>query len=137
MTEPQHIAPSPPARTLKLRAIVIALVTFAVLHVVLLAATRALVTSPDRATTFVPLLNVAGFLLYVAVGFIAGGIARNAGVAHGIVAGLFASLVAILFFAAAEQSLMQMAVLAVNGLLFGGIGGACSMLLPPKQPGGA
>ena len=124
---------SAPARTLQLRAIVIALVAFAVLHVVLLAATRALVTSPERATTFVPLLNVAGFLLYIATGFTAGAVARHANVAHGIVAGLFASLIAILFFASAEQSPMQMAVVAINGLLFGGMGGACSMLVPPKR----
>jgi ACR3 family arsenite efflux pump ArsB len=128
MTEPRF------DRTLKLRAIVYALVTFAILHVLLLLAARAIAGNPERIATVVPLLNVAAYLIYLVAGFIAGVFARAAPILHGVAAGFFASLIAIVFFGATESNLPAVAILIANGIIFGGIGGACSLLCAREEP---
>jgi hypothetical protein len=115
-------------RTLKLRAIVIALVVFTILHVLLLVAARTLLTTPDRVATIVPILNAAAYLIYLVAGLIAGGTAKNAPVLHGVAAGFSAAIIAIIFFGSTQGDLLAVAVLIANGVIFGGIGGACSLL---------
>ncbi len=128
---------SRPDRSLKLRAIVLALVTFVVLHVLLLVAARALAATPERAATLVPILNVAAYLIYLIAGFVAGAFAKAAAILHGVTAGFFAALIATVFFGSTETAAAAIAVLIANGVIFGGIGGACSLLLAgedPKEP---
>jgi sugar phosphate permease len=121
-------------RPLKLRAIVIALAVFVVLHVLLLAAARAIASTPERIATIVPILNAAAYLIYLVAGFVAGAFARSAPILHGITAGIFASLIAIFFFGATEATAAAVAILIANGVIFGGIGGACSLLLAGEKP---
>lgn len=128
MTEPR------PNRSLKLRAIVYALVAFAILHVLLLVAARAIAGNPERIETIVPILNVAAYFIYLIAGFIAGAIAKAAPILHGVTAGLFASLIAIVFFGATESNLPAVAILIANGIIFGGIGGACSLPFVRDEP---
>ncbi len=123
-----------PDRALKLRAIVIALTVFVVLHVLLLFAARALAATPERIATIVPILNAAAYLIYLIAGFVAGAFARSAPIMHGITAGFFAALIAIIFFGAAEADFAAVAILIANGLIFGGIGGASSLLLAGEKP---
>jgi sugar phosphate permease len=125
---------SPPDRALKLRAILLALAVFVVLHVLLLFAARALAATPERIATIVPILNAAAYLIYLIAGFVAGAFARSAPILHGITAGLIAALIAIIFFGAAEADLAAVAILFANGLIFGGIGGASSLLLAGEKP---
>ena len=114
-------------RSLKLRAIVYALGAFVILHVLLLVAARAIAGNPERIETIVPMLNVAAYLIYLIAGFIAGVMARAAPILHGVTAGFFAALIAIVFFGAAESNLPAVGILIANGIIFGGIGGACSL----------
>lgn len=118
-----------PDRSLKLRAIVIALVVFAVLHMLLLVAARSFSETPERIATVAPMLNVAAYLIYLVAGFIAGAFAKNAPVLHGVTVGFFAAIVAIVFFRADQRDFFSVAVLVANGVIFGGIGGTCSLLL--------
>lgn len=128
MTEPR------PNRSLKLRAIVYALVAFAILHVLLLVAARSIAGDPERIETMVPILNVAAYLIYLIAGFIAGAMAKAAAILHGVTAGFFASLIAIVFFGATEANLPAVAILIANGIIFGGIGGACSLPFAREEP---
>lgn len=125
---------SPSDRALKLRAILIALAVFVVLNLLLLLAARALAATPERIATIVPLLNAAAYLIYLITGFVAGAFARSAPILHGVTAGIFASLIAIVFFGAAEATSAAVAILIVNGLIFGGMGGASALLLAGEQP---
>ena len=125
---------SRPDRTLKLRAILIGLAVFVVLHVLLLVAARALAATPERIATVVPYLNAAAYLIYLIAGFVAGAFARAAPILHGVTAGFFAAFIAIVFFGAAEADFAAVAILIANGLIFGGIGGASSLLLAGEQP---
>lgn len=125
---------SPPDRALKLRAILIALAVFVVLHVLLLFAARALAATPERIATVVPFLNAAAYLIYLITGFVSGAFARSAPILHGVTAGFFAAIVAIIFFGAAEADFAAVAILFANGLIFGGIGGASSFLLAGEKP---
>jgi sugar phosphate permease len=125
---------SRPDRALKLRAILIALAVFVVLHVLLLFAARALAATPERIATIIPILNAAAYLIYLIAGFVAGALARSAPILHGITTGLFAALIAIVFFGAAEADFAAVAILIANGLIFGGIGGASSLLLAGEKP---
>ncbi len=128
MTQPR------PDRSLKLRAIVIALVVFAVLHALLLVGARALIVTPGRAATMAPILNVAAYFMYLIAGFTAGACARNAPILHGVTAGLFAAILAILFFGSSQADMLGSAVLIANGMIFGGIGGACSLFTSQETP---
>jgi hypothetical protein len=128
------VTPSRPDRSLKLRAILIALTVFVVLHVLLLLAARALAATPERIATIVPILNAAAYLIYLITGFVAGAFARSTPILHGIAAGFFAALIAIIFFGAAEATFAAVAILIANGLIFGGIGGASSLLLAGEKP---
>ncbi len=125
---------SRPDRALKLRAILMALAVFVVLHVLLLFAARALAATPERIATVVPYLNAAAYLIYLIAGFVAGAFARSAPILHGVTAGIFAALIAVVFFGAAEADFAAVAILIANGLIFGGIGGASSLLLSGEQP---
>lgn len=124
---------SRPDRSLKLRAIVIALLVFVVLHILLLLAARAIAATPERIATLIPMLNVAAYLIYLIAGFVAGAFARNAPILHGVTAGFFAALTAVLFFSDTGANLAAVAILFANGLIFGGIGGTCSLLLGGKS----
>lgn len=128
------MTPTSSDRALRLRAILIALAVFVVLHVLLLFAARALAATPERIATIVPILNAAAYLIYLIAGFVAGAFVRSAPILHGIVTGLFAALIAIIFFGAAEADLAAVAILVANGLIFGGIGGASSLLLAGEKP---
>ena len=125
---------APPDRALKLRAIIIALSVFVVLHVLLLFAARALAATPERIATIVPILNAAAYLIYLVAGFVAGAFARSAPILHGVATGLIAAVIAIVFFGAAEADFTAVAILIANGLIFGGIGGASSLLLAGEKP---
>ena len=113
---------------LKLRAIVIALAAFTIFHILLLVAARMVVGMPERVVTVATLLNVLAYVLYLATGFLAGLVARTAGVAHGVVSGFFAAAIAISFFQSEQRELLAAAVVALNGMILGGIGGAVSLL---------
>lgn len=110
------------------KAILVALVVFTILHVLLLVAARNLLTTPDRVATLVPILNAAAYLIYLVAGLIAGGSAKNAPVLHGVATGFLAAIIAIVFFGSTKGDLFAVAVLIANGIIFGGIGGACSLL---------
>ena len=114
--------------TLKLRAIVIALVVFTILHVLLLLAVRTFIRTPEDASTTLPILNAAAYLIYVVAGLVAGMNGRNAPILHSVAAGLFASMIAIVFFGSTKGNTVGVAVLVANGIIFGGMGGACSLL---------
>jgi len=128
------MTPTPPDRALRLSAIIIALTVFVLLHVLLLFAARALAATPERIATIVPILNAAAYLIYLIAGFVAGAIARSSPILHGITTGLFATLIAIIFFGAVEAEFAAVAILIANGLIFGGIGGASSLLLAGEKP---
>ena len=128
------MTPTPPDRALRLSAIIIALTVFVLLHVLLLFAARALAATPERIATIVPILNAAAYLIYLIAGFVAGAFARSAPIIHGVAAGFFAALIAIIFFGATEADLAAIAILIANGIIFGGIGGACSLLLAGEKP---
>lgn len=121
-------------RSLKLRAIVYALVAFAILHVLLLVAARAIAGNPERIATVVPILNVAAYLIYLIAGFIAGAMAKASPILHGVTAGFFAALIALAFFGAVESNLPAVGILIANGIIFGGIGGACSLPFARDEP---
>lgn len=123
-----------PDRSLKLRAIVIALVVFAVLHALLLVGARVVVTTPERAASIAPYLNIAAYLMYLIAGFTAGASARTAPILHGVTTGLFAAILAILFFGSSQADMLGSAVLIANGMIFGGIGGACSLFTSQETP---
>ena len=116
------------------KAILVALVVFTILHMLLLVAARNLLTTPDRVAMVVPILNAAAYLIYLVTGLIAGGGAKNAPVLHGVAAGFFAAIIAIIFFGSTKGDLLAVAVLIANGLIFGGIGGACSLLFAKEPP---
>lgn len=115
-------------------SILAALAVFTILHVLLLVAARNLLTTPDRVATVVPILNAAAYLIYLVAGLIAGGSAKNAPVLHGVATGFLAAIIAIVFFGSTEGDLFAVAVLIANGLIFGGIGGACSLLFAKEPP---
>lgn len=120
-------------RTPKLRAIAIALVVFAILHVLLLLAVRESAGTPERIASVEPILNVAAYLIYMVAGFVAGAIAKAAPILHGVATGLFGAVIAAIFFAATERDLYVVAVLIANGIVLAGIGGACSLLIAKKE----
>ena len=114
--------------SLKLRAIVIALVVFTILHVLLLLAARTFAKSPEDAAAVMPMLNVAAYPVYLVTGLVAGINGRNAPILHGVVAGFLASIIAIVLFGSTEGDPVGVAILIANGVIFGGLGGTCSLL---------
>jgi sugar phosphate permease len=117
----------------ELRAYAIALVLFVILHFLLTALGNSVVASGPWGETWMPYLNVLAYTLYMVAGFVAGALTRRYHVLNGMVTGFLAGAIAVLLFGVGPSFNFGTVVLLLNGAIFGGVGGACSMLLRQKD----
>jgi hypothetical protein len=116
------------------RAYFAATVVFAFLHGLLTVVGNQLSQDPPRfVESWQGPLIVLAYALYVVAGFVAGAIEGRRPVIHGIVAGVLSALVAVLVFRVALFDPFGVFALTANGLVLGGVGGACSMPLRRKN----
>jgi len=126
----------PTARPPELRAYAIAIALFVILHLVLTALTGAVARTAAGIEAWMPYLNAIAYLLYAVAGFVAGALTNRHHALNGLATGLLAALLALLLFRARPGPGIGTAVLLLNGAIIGGVGGACSLLIPDKKPAG-
>lgn len=120
-------------RSPELRAYAIAIVLFVILHFLLLALGNSVAATATGVETWMPYINVLAYLLYILTGFVAGALARRRHVLNGMITGFLAAATAVLLFGAAPGFNLGTVVLLLNGVIFGGMGGACSMMLGQEK----
>ena len=117
-----------------MRAYAIAIASFIVLHLALTALTDAVATTAAGIGAWMPWLNAAAYILYAVAGFIAGALADRHHAINGLVTGFLCAAVAALLFSAGPGLDFGITVLLLNGAIIGGVGGACSLLIPDRKP---
>jgi sugar phosphate permease len=122
-----------PGQPPELRAYAIAIALFVVLHFLLTALGNSVAASGPWGETWMPYLNVLAYVLYMVAGFVAGAVAKRYQVFNGMVTGVLAGAIAVFLFSVGPSFNFGTVVLLLNGAIFGGVGGACSMLLRQKD----
>ena len=117
----------------ELRAYVISVGLFAVLHFSLTIVSNYVAQSVTGVQSYIPWLNVLAYALYVIAGFVAAAIAKRRGIINGVIAGVLAAMTAILLFGVAGGDWFGVMVMTVNGGVLGGIGGAFFLVLSRKK----
>lgn len=106
---------------------------FAVLFFVVTTASKNIVNTTSDVETLLPWINAVVYLLYVIAGFVAGMVAKRRLIANGLIAGVLASVTAILVFGVTQGDAFGNAASVITGGVLGGIGGAFSMLLAQQK----
>ena len=121
------------AQTPELRAYAIAIALFVILHFLLTALANSVAATEAAVETWMPYLNVLAYILYMVAGFVVGGLTKRYHVPNGMVTGFLAGAIAVLLFDVGPSFNFGTVVLLLNGAIFGGLGGTCSMLLRQKD----
>jgi sugar phosphate permease len=124
----------PTNRPHELRAYAIAIALFVILHLALTKLTDAAAMTAAGIDAWMPYLNAIAYLLYAAAGFVAGALTNRHHALNGLVTGFLAAAVAVLLFGAGPGADFGTAILLLNGAIIGGVGGACSLLIPDTKP---
>lgn len=123
----------PTTRPPELRAYSIAITVFVILHLALTALTDSVATTAAGIQAWMPYLNAAAYLLYAVAGFVAGALTNRHHALNGLVTGFLCAAVAVLLFGVGPGPDLGTAILLLNGAIIGGVGGACSLLIPDKK----
>jgi sugar phosphate permease len=118
----------------ELRAYAIAIASFVVLHLALTALTDAVARTASGIEAWMPWLNAAAYILYAVAGFLAGALTNRHHAINGLVTGFLCAAIAALLFSVGPGAGLGIAILLLNGAIIGGVGGACSLLIPDKKP---
>jgi MFS family permease len=118
----------------ELRAYAIAIASFVILHLALTALTDAVAATAAGIDAWMPYLNAAAYVLYAVAGFIAGALTNRHHAINGLVTGFLCATAAALLFSVGPCPDLGTAILLLNGAIIGGVGGACSLLIPDKKP---
>ena len=118
---------------MELRAYAIAIALFVILHFGLTTLTDSVATTAAGIQTWMPYLNALAYILYAVAGFVAGALANRHHALNGLVTGFLAAAVAVLLFGVGPGLDLGTAVLLLNGSIIGGVGGACSLLIPDRK----
>lgn len=118
----------------ELRAYAIALASFVILHLGLTALTDAVASTAAGIEAWMPWLNAAAYILYAVAGFVAGALTNRHHAVNGLVTGLLCAAIAALLFSVGPGLDLGIAILLLNGAIIGGVGGACSLLIPDRNP---
>ena len=105
-----------------------------VLHLALTALTDAVARTAAGIDAWMPWLNAAAYVLYAVAGFVAGALTNRHHAINGLVTGFLCAALAALLFSVGPGPDFGIAILLLNGAIIGGVGGACSLLIPDKKP---
>lgn len=122
----------PTTRPPELRAYTIALALFVILHLALTTLTDSVAKSAEGMQAWMPYLNALAYILYAVAGFVSGALTNRHHAINGLVTGLLAAAVAAFLFGVGLDFGIGTGVLLLNGAIIGGVGGACSLLIPDK-----
>ena len=125
---------APTTRPPELRAFAIAIASFVILHLALTALTDAVAATTAGIEAWMPWLNAAAYVLYAVAGFVAGALTNRHHAINGLVTGFLCATAAALLFSVGPGPDLGTAILLLNGAIIGGVGGACSLLIPDKKP---
>lgn len=117
-----------------MRAYAIAIASFVILHLALTALTDAVATTSAGIAAWMPWLNAAAYVLYAVAGFVAGALTNRHHAINGLITGLLCAALAALLFSVGRGPDLGTAIVLLNGAIIGGVGGACSLLIPDKRP---
>jgi sugar phosphate permease len=125
---------TPTNRPPELRAYAIAIASFVILHLALTALTDAVATTAAGIEAWMPYLNAAAYVLYAVAGFVAGALTNRHHAINGLITGLLCATIAALLFSVGPGPDFGITILLLNGAIIGGVGGACSLLIPDGKP---
>lgn len=118
----------------ELRAYATATALFVILHLALTALTDSVATTAAGIEAWMPWLNAAAYILYAVAGFVAGALTNRHHAINGLIAGFLCAAVAALLFSVGPGPDFGITILLLNGAIIGGVGGACSLLIPDRKP---
>ena len=124
----------PTSRPPELRAYAIAIALFVILHLALTKLTDSVAMTAAGIQAWMPYLNALAYILFAVAGFVAGALTNRHHALNGLVTGFLAAAVAVLVFGVGPEPDFGTAILLLNGAIIGGVGGACSLLIPDKKP---
>ena len=107
----------------------IGVATFAILQFVLTISANYIARTPPELERVLPWLNVMAYLFYVVAGFLAATLVRRRQIINGAVVGALAATIAMLLFHVSGGNVLGVAAVLINGVVLGGIGGACTLAL--------
>lgn len=119
----------------ELRAYAIAIALFVILHLALTTLTDSVAKTAAGIQAWMPYLNALAYILYAVAGFVSGALTNRHHAMNGLVTGLLAAIVAAFLFGVGLDFGIGTGVLLLNGAIIGGVGGACSLLIPDKESG--
>ena len=112
-----------------LRGYAIGLATFGVLQFALSQLANYIARTSSELEHVLPWLNVTAYLFYVVAGFLAAALIRRRKMVNGAAVGALAAAIAILLFHVSGANALGVVALLINGVVLGGIGGACALAL--------